>query len=67
MSNTLIELQSLASHRPSATASAADVAAWFRAKSRLHERLAAEARDLTSAAAYRDLARRARERAAALV
>lgn len=67
MINTLIELQHLATLRPSATASVADIAAWYQAKGDLHEHLAAEARQASAAARNRELARGARERAASLV
>ncbi|HVV12043.1 hypothetical protein [Amycolatopsis sp.] len=59
MINTLLELQHLATLRPSATASAADIAAWYPAKCDLHEHLATEAHDASAAARNRELARRA--------
>ncbi|MET8759965.1 hypothetical protein [Lentzea sp. NPDC004782] len=43
--NVVIEMNSLYLARPSANASDDTVAAWYRAKGRLHERIAAEGDD----------------------
>ncbi len=64
MRNTLIELQHLSSWHPGAAAGDAEVMAWYRAKSELHEHLAAETRDPAAAARQRDLSMRCRRRAA---
>lgn len=67
MSNALIELQQLAARRPLPMASAADVAAWYRGKGDLLERLAPQAGDPAAVAVTLDLASRARAHAAALL
>ncbi|GAA3794682.1 hypothetical protein [Amycolatopsis tucumanensis] len=64
MMNTLIELQHLAAHRPSAIAPPDEVAAWYRDKALLHQHLALESREPAIAARERLLAGAALRRAA---